>query len=123
MCTGQFHAQAIDSRARGGDNAFRFVDMAIGELRSVDEALDHGAERARDRPKAGRRSPAQQRADWSDGFGGIGRWGAARHQAMITAFEFRPAQCSTDMYSMVGVLVGALARVGSGQWTGQSVHV
>jgi hypothetical protein len=42
------HEQAMDRRQRGGENAFRFVDMAIGELRSREEALDSGARRARD---------------------------------------------------------------------------
>lgn len=42
------HEQAMDRRQRGGENAFRFVDMAIGELRSREEALDSGVRRARD---------------------------------------------------------------------------
>jgi hypothetical protein len=38
----------MDDRQRGGENALRFVDRVIGELRWVEEALDSGARRARD---------------------------------------------------------------------------
>jgi hypothetical protein len=38
----------MERRQRGGQNAFPFVEMAIGELRSREEALDSGARRARD---------------------------------------------------------------------------
>ena len=52
MCIGWFHEQAMDYRAGSGENALRFVDMAIGELRSMDEGLDNGAGRARDGGRA-----------------------------------------------------------------------
>jgi hypothetical protein len=42
------HEQAMDLRQRGGENALRFVGMVIGDLRSMEEALDNGARRARD---------------------------------------------------------------------------
>jgi hypothetical protein len=38
----------MERRQRGGQNAFPFVEMAIGELRSREEALDSGVRRARD---------------------------------------------------------------------------
>jgi hypothetical protein len=45
---GMKHQRAMDHRQRGGGNALRFVEMLVGELRSVEEALVNGAERARD---------------------------------------------------------------------------
>jgi hypothetical protein len=38
----------MDDRQRGGENALRFVDRVIGELRWVEETQDSGARRARD---------------------------------------------------------------------------
>lgn len=81
----ELREQAMDSRLRGGDNAFRFVDMVIGELRSVDEALDNGARRARDSLRTGPRLPMQP-AGIAYGSWSIGTRMSARRQAMVVRF-------------------------------------
>lgn len=60
------HEQAMERRQRGGQNAFPFVEMAIGELRSREEALDSGAGRARDGVRTALR-PEMHQAPWDYG--------------------------------------------------------
>lgn len=56
----------MERRQRGGQNAFPFVEMAIGELRSREEALDSGARRARDDVRNAPR-PETHQAPWDYG--------------------------------------------------------
>jgi len=56
----------MERRQRGGQNAFPFVEMAIGELRSREEALDSGAGRARDGVRTALR-PEMHQAPWDYG--------------------------------------------------------